>query len=191
MSNISKDSFNKFKEKVEKRKKKITVEHITIVSFVILIIIALIIVTSITIKTKNKLNKSNKELPEYAQDFNQNTFDNTVEEVKDKSEMRRMKIYLGDIFDNIEKENFSEIYARLDAKFKENYFPKQKVMEDYFKGEFPEGAGYVIKNFERLGTLYVYVIDIMSVKDARKKTDMKFIFEEYGLNDYTFSFSRK
>ena len=64
-------------------------------------------------------------------------------------------------------------------------------MEDYFKGEFPEDASYVIKNFERVGSLYIYVIDIKSIKDSRSKTEMKFIFEEYGLNDYKFSFSRK
>lgn len=190
MSNISKETFNKFKEKVDREQKKITAERVIVFLFVLLIIIALIVIIIITKKTKTKLSQS-KELPEYAENLNKEKFEDTVEEVKDKNEMRRIKIYLGDIFDNIEKGNYDEIYARLDEKYKENFFPKQQVLEDYLKGEFPEDAGYVIKNFERVGSLYVYVIDIMSVKDSKKKEDMKFIFEEYDLNDYRFSFSKK
>ena len=139
---------------------------------------------------KKRLITSNENLPKYAKDFNIDKYNDTVEEVRDKSEMRRMKIYLGDIFDNIENKNYDEIYARMDDKFKEKLFPKQKVLEDYLEGEFPKDAGYLIKNFERMGSLYVYVVDIISVKDNKKKIDMKFVFEEYGLNDYKFSFSK-
>ena len=191
MANISKEAFNKFKEKQEKKNIKMSVEKMTIIAFVILVIIALVAITIITIETKNKLNNSSKEMPSYAVNFNQSNFEDTIEEVKNKSEMKRMKVYLGDIFDNIEKGNFTEIYARLDDSFKENFFPKQKVLEDYLKGEFPEDAGYVIKNFERSLNQYIYVVDIISIKDSRKKTDMKFVFEEYDLNDYRFSFSKK
>lgn len=191
MSNISKDTFNKFKEKVDKTKKKISFERMMIFAFIILLIVAVIVIILVTNKTKSRLKDSNNKLPDYAQNFNQDGFNDTVEEVKDKGEMRRMKIYLGDILDNVDKGNYDEIYARLDEGFKENFFPRQKVLEDYLKGEFPKNPGYVIKNFERMGSLYVYIVDIMSVSDSKKKTDMKFVFEEYGLNDYKFSFSRK
>lgn len=190
MLNKKRNKFNK-KERDENKIKRNKVEKITIFTMIALVLIAFLIIIVITNKTKNKLMNSSEELPSYAKNFNEIKFNDTVEEVRDKGEMRRMKIYLGDIFDNIENKNYDEIYDRLDSNFKEKFFPKKQVLIDYLEGEFPKNAGYVIKNFERIGTLYVYVIDIGSVSDSKNKKDMKFVFEEYGFNDYKFSFSKK
>lgn len=190
MSNISKNTFDKYKEKIAKKAQKTSMEKMMIGSALVLLIIAIIVVIILTNQTKARLINTETVLPEYAQNIEQDKFNDTVEEVRDKSEMRRMKVYLGDIFDNIDKKNYDEIYARLDDEYKSNFFPKQKVLEDYLEGEFPKDPGYVIKNFERIGSLYVYIVDVGSVKDSRKKANMKFIFEEFGLNDYRFSFSK-
>lgn len=190
MLNISKKAFNKYKEKRNKKDKLSKVQKITIFVMIVLVIIAIIILMILTNKTKKRL-KGSSELPSYAEQFDKVKYNDTLEQVRDKGEMRRIKIYLGEFFDNVEKENYDEIYARLDDKYKEQFFPKKQVLIDYLKGEFPREAGYVIKNFERIGTLYVYVVDIGSMVDSKKKTDMKFVFEEYCLNDYKFSFSKK
>ncbi len=191
MRNISKKTFNKYKDKTEKNQRDTRINTIIIVGIIILMIVGIVSLVILTKKTKDRLRNSNKVLPEYAEQLNQKKFEHTVEHVRDKGEMARMKVYLGDIFDNIEKENYEEIYARLDDEYKEKFFPKLLVLVDYLEGEFPKGAGYVIKNFERTGSLYVFVVDIVSVKDSKKKLDMHFVFEEEGFNDYRFSFSKK
>lgn len=190
MLNISKKTYNEFKEKKEKDKKEFNVQKITIFAIVLLLLIAFLVIILLIINTKNKLIKNSENLPSYAQNFNKIKYNDTVEYVRDKGEMRRMKIYLGDFFDNIENKNYDEIYSRLDDSFKEKFFPRKQVLIDYINGEFPKDVGYVIKNFERIGSLYVYIVDIGSISDSRKKTDMKFVFEEYDLNDYRFSFSK-
>lgn len=191
MRKISKDTLSKYKEKKENKRKRDLIEKISITAIVVLLIIGIIVLYYLTNKTKKRLTDSSKEVPEYAVNLDQTKYQETVEQVKDKGEMARIKVYLGDIFDNIENKKYDEIYARLDDNYKEKFFPKVEVLKDYFEGEFPSDAGYVIKNFERIDTLYVYIIDIASIKDDRKKTDMRFVFEEYDLNDYKFSFSKK
>ena len=191
MRKISKKTYEDFKDKKERDKKESLVKNIVILIIIITVIVGIIIVSVFTKQTKDRLKNANKTIPEYAEQLDQNKFQDTIEHVRDKGEMARMKVYLGDIFDNIENKNYDEIYARLDDSYKERFFPKQAVLKDYLEGEFPVDAGYVIKNFERIGSLYVFVIDIHSIKDSRKKIDMKFVFEEFGLNDYKFSFSKK
>lgn len=190
MLNISKDALDNFKEKMKKKSKKTSIEKVIITGFVFVLVLGIIILLILISNTKKRLEGNSNKLPEYAQNLSQEKFEDTKEQVKDQGEMRRMKTYLGDIFTNIEDKKYEEIYARLDNKFKEGYFPKIKVLEDYLVGEFPKDAGYKIKNFERIGELYVYVVDVVSVTDSRKKIDMKFVFEEYELNDYKFSFSK-
>lgn len=189
MSSISKETFNKYKKNRKQKEKVSKIQKITLFTVIILVIIAIIILIVLTNKTKKKLLGSTS-LPTYAENLDQVKFNDTVEEVRDKSELRRMKIYLGEFLDNVENKNYEEIYTRLDGKFKENFFPKKQVLIDYLEGEFPKSAGYVIKNFERIGTLYVLIVDLGSVVDTKNKKDMKFVFEEYGLNDYKFSFSK-
>lgn len=190
MLNISKNTIKNYINKKDEKEKRNFIKKVFIILIVLVLIIAIIVIAILTSNMKKKLLANSETLPQYAKGFNIDKYNETVEEVRDKSEIRRMKIYLGDIFDNIENKNYDELYARLDDKFKEKLFPKQKVLEDYLEGEIPKGAGYVIKNFERIGSLYVYVVDVVSIKDNKKKIDMKFIFEEYGLNDYKFSFSK-
>lgn len=191
MSSITRKALENLKAKLQKKEKRASIEKIMIITGVVIAIITIIVLLILVSNTKKSLSKSNDKLPSYAENLDIDKFNDTVEEVRDHGEMRRMKIYLGEIFDNISNKNYGEIYARLDDRYKEGFFPRQAVLEDYLEGEFPEDPGYTIKNFERIGTQYVYVVDIMSVKDSRKKIDMTFVFEEYGLNDYRFSFSKK
>lgn len=191
MSNITRQAFENLKAKLKEKERKASFERIMITSGIIIAIVTIIVLSVLISNTKKSLSKENDKLPAYAENLNIDKFNDTVEEVRDQGEMRRMKIYLGDIFDNIANKNYEEIYARLDDRYKEGFFPKEAVLKDYLEGEFPEDPGYIIKNFERIGTQYVYLVDIMSVKDSKRKTDMTFVFEEYGLNDYKFSFSKK
>lgn len=191
MSSITKKAYENFKAKLQEKERKASIEKIMITTGIIIAIVTIIVLAILISNAKKSLSKTTDELPTYAENLNIDKFKDTVEEVRDQGEMRRMKTYLGDIFDNISNKNYEEIYARLDDRYKEGFFPRQEVLKDYLEGEFPEDPGYTIKNFERIGTQYVYLVDVLSVKDSRKKTDMTFVFEEYGLNDYKFSFSKK
>lgn len=191
MSSITKKAYENFKAKLQEKERKASIEKIMITTGLIIAIVTIIVLAILISNAKKSLSKTTDELPTYAENLNIDKFKDTVEEVRDQGEMRRMKTYLGDIFDNISNKNYEEIYARLDDRYKEGFFPRQEVLKDYLEGEFPEDPGYTIKNFERIGTQYVYLVDVLSVKDSRKKTDMTFVFEEYGLNDYKFSFSKK
>lgn len=78
----------------------------------------------------------------------------------------------------------------MDDTYKKGYFPKQEIFEDYLKGEFPKEAGYKFVNFERMGDLYIYTVDIMSAVDSKTRKGVHFVFKEEGYNDYRFSFSK-
>lgn len=186
---LTKDFVENFKnEKKKQGSKDKTTKYITIVGALFLILI-IIILQIITANTKKQL-KQNDVIPEYAKNFNRERFNVVKDEVKEQPEIRRFKIYLGDILDLIEKGEYDEVYARLDDTYKKRYFPNIKVFSDYCKGEFPKSIGYVIKNFERIGDFHIYTVDIGSELELRKKENMKFVFKEDNFNDYRFSFSK-
>ena len=55
------------------------------------------------------------------------------EEIKNMSESKRMKRYIGMFFEDIEEGKYLEAYSVLNEEFKNNYFPRLEDFEEYAK----------------------------------------------------------
>ena len=142
-----------------------------------------------------------------AQEDNSTVLDEvTDDEGKEMSEQDRMRRYAIQFIDNLDNEEFSEAYEKLNTDFKQTYFPTQNEFEQYVKERI--GTGELTINFnnierlgnEKTGNIYVLWVDVYDVLGndyvSEKETDeedeygnMNIVILERDYNDYELSFS--
>lgn len=170
---------------------------IMIISCIIMIVAVILIVVLIN-KPKTKdtnivINEPQTEEEIEAQE---------KEEIKNMSESKRMKRYIGMFFENIEEEKYNDAYSVLNEDFKNNYFPRLEDFEEYAKKYLNSSTlAITYDNIERLGnnkTGNMYVVwttitDIFMPKleDNEKIEQTNFVIIEKNYNDYEMSFSVK
>ena len=124
------------------------------------------------------------------------------EEIKNMSESKRMKRYIGMFFEDIEEEKYLEAYSVLNEEFKNSYFPRLEDFEEYAKKYLNSNTlAITYDNIERLGnnkTGNMYVVwttitDIFRPKLAEdeKIEQTNFVIIEKNYNEFEMSFSVK
>lgn len=105
MPKIKNEAIEELKKENAEKKKKITYEKLLILISLIATIILILVFISINNKTRERLKKE-EEIPSYAQNFNKENFKEVKNQVKGESEIKRIKTYLGDIFEKINKQEY-------------------------------------------------------------------------------------
>lgn len=161
------------------------------------IIIGIIIIVILCIITYNVNNKKEKIV-----DYNTMTEDeiseaidkkiNTIEinELADKDEYSRMKIYVSNFITAIENKDYEKAYGYLYEDYKKIFFPTINDFETYCKDKFPKVISVEYKNIERNGDIYVMWINMGSALAGKDSAiEMNFVVKENALNDFVLSFS--
>ena len=161
--------------------------------FVILGVIVIIILSVIAIRLSlnNKKVDVSKLSDEEVVEYIEEKLD-TIEkkELSEKGERDRMESYVASFINAIEKGNYEDAYDMLYKDFKTNYFPSYQDFKEYAENKFPKFAAVEHVNFERNGDIYIMwtkFSDSLGSKDSYK--DIKFVVQEYDLNDFKLSFS--
>lgn len=144
-----------------------------------------------TSQAKSSSNNSEEETPEVPLE----------EELKQMSESKRMKRYVGIFFENIENGNYEDAFKVLNSDFKKNYFNDNlNEFKDYANKYFnPSTMVVTYDNVERLGNnksgnMYVLWLTIGNLFQPKLAEDQEieqtnFVIIEYNYNDYEMSFS--
>lgn len=144
-----------------------------------------------TSQAQSSSNNSEEETPEVPLE----------EELKQMSESKRMKRYVGIFFENIENGNYEDAFKVLNSDFKKNYFNDNlNEFKDYANKYFnPSTMVVTYDNVERLGNnksgnMYVLWLTIGNLFQPKLAEDQEieqtnFVIIEYNYNDYEMSFS--
>lgn len=169
---------------------------IMIISFIIMIA-AIILITTLV---KPKSNKSNNTVAESTSSNYEETEETIEEEIKNMSETRRIKRYIGIFLQNIEDGKYQEAYDVLNEEFKLNYFPTIESFTEYAQKHLNSTTlAITYDNIERLGNnktgnMYTVLVTITDIFQPKLEEDEKlessyFVVIEYDYNDYEMSFS--
>lgn len=170
--------------------KRITILGICVSILVILLLVLVLISNT----SKNKKLENDAVLIKTTSSVDKKVNKAMDEAVKEKlsklSEQKRVEYYATDFIKAIEARNISKAYSVLNLDFKTNYFNTKKSFEDYVDEYFPKEMSTKYENMERLGDIYVLVVDI---KDILSKDPNDFecyiVVKENDYNDYELSFS--
>lgn len=184
-----------------KKKKNNNQKYIAIMIIAFIIMIAAVILIAVLItknKTKDVVTNVANNVPQTDEEIEE--FEK--EEIKNMSESKRMKRYIGMFLEDIEEGNYYDAYSVLNEEFKNNYFPRLEDFEEYAKKYLNSSTlAITYDNIERLGnnkTGNMYVIwttitDIFMPKLAENEEieQTNFVIVENNYNDYEMSFSVK
>ena len=166
--------------KQSKNKKAIAITLIAIAVIIIILSIVLAILTN-----KNKETDS-AVLQEEAKKIYD---DGMIAKLSEMTEGQRMKTYLADFIEKIEKKDYDSAYDFLYSDFKENYFKTLTEFENYCEEYFPAIFNVTTDNMERLNNIYVLELTVMDLVNTGRDFEMYFVIRENELNDYDLSFS--
>lgn len=181
------------KKKKQSNKKYIA---IMIISFIVMIA-AIILIIKVTNKSNKNQNNTISNSIEYEE-----TEESQQEEIKNMSESKRMKRYIGIFLENIEEGKYQEAYNVLNEDFKLNYFPTVEAFTEYAKKNLDSTTlAITYDNIERLGNektgnMYIVLTTITDIFQPKLEDDEKletnyFVIIEYDYNNYEMSFSVK
>lgn len=166
--------------KISKNKKAIVI--------LVIAIAVVIIILSIVLAVLNR--KTEEEKIAELEEKNRQVIENIeIEKLSNMTEMQRMKTYLADFIENIEKKKYDKAYEVLYSDFKENYFRTLTEFENYCKEYFPLMFNLKNNNIERLNNIYVLENTITDLTSTNKEFRIYFVIRENELNDYDLSFS--
>ena len=195
-----------------RRKKKDSLKDYKINLILVCIVLILMIVNIIMVikYISPKEAESNKQVANISVNETQNTVLDEVsdDEGKAMSEQDRMKRYAIQFIQNLDNEEFTEAYEKLNNEFKEKYFPAQNEFEQYVRERIGTGDLTInFRNIERLGNektgnLYVLWVDVYDVlgnkyvaesEEATEEDEgnMNIVILEKDYNNYELSFSLK
>ena len=158
------------------------------IAILVIAIAVIIVILSIVLSV---LKSKNKEVDQAKLEnkIEQVSNDTMVAKLADMTEMQRVKTYLADFIEKIEKKDYDAAYEILYSDFKENYFRTLTEFEAYCKEFFPVIFNVENKNMERLNNIYVLEVTIKDLVKINKEFDIYFVIRENALNDYDLSFS--
>lgn len=166
--------------KLDKNKKAIAILVIAIAVIIIILSIVLAV-----LKGKDGEVDSAKLQEQAKQIYDESM----VEKLAGMTEGQRMKSYLADFIEKIEKKDYDKAYELLYPKFKDNYFRTLTEFESYCKEYFPPIFNITNKNMERLNNIYVLESTITDLVNMDRGFNIYFVIRENELNDYELSFS--
>lgn len=183
-----------------KRKKRTNQKYIAIMIIAFIIMIAAVISILLILKSKTKEKNNNTVVT--TEPTEEEIEASEKEEIKNMSESKRMKRYIGMFFKDIEEGKYLEAYSVLNEEFKNNYFPRLEDFEEYAKKYLNSNTlAITYDNIERLGnnkTGNMYVVwttitDIFRPKLAEdeKIEQTNFVIIEKNYNEFEMSFSVK
>lgn len=113
-----------------------------------------------------------------------------LSKLSEMNERSRMEYYVSEFISAIEAENYEAAYQMLYSDFKDKYFPSISDFESYAKGKFPSMISLDYTNIERNGDIYVMWVTVANPLAGKNSgSEMNFVLQEYGLNDFALSFS--
>lgn len=182
-----------------KKKKNNNQKYIAImvISCIIMVAAVILIVVLLT-KTKDNTNNPVNNEPQTEEEIEALE----KEEIKNMSESKRMKRYIGMFFEDIEEGKYQDAYSVLNEEFKNNYFPRLSDFEEYAKKHLNSATlAITYDNIERLGNnktgnMYVIWMTITDIFMPKLEEDEEieqtnFVIIENNYNDYEMSFSVK
>lgn len=189
-SNNKKVNKNIF-EQYKKKGKKLSQSEKRVLALIILLIISAItffLIIFNLIKGQEVSNEINKYTQ--ARGVDKEHF----ERVRNAEEYKRMKIYTGEIIKSIVNKQYESVYNRLDKDYKEKYFNTLEEFKKYCENRLPENLVVIHNNIERIGEYYVLDVDLVNSenpRDIKSRRNVYFVFKEYKIEDYVFSFAKK
>ena len=184
---INKNIFEQYK----KKGKKLSQNEKRVLALIILLVISAItffLIIFNLIKGQEVSNEINKYTQ--AKGVDKEHF----ERVRNAEEYKRMKIYTGEIIKSIVNKQYESVYNRLDKDYKEKYFNTLEEFKKYCENRLPENLVVIHNNIERIGEYYVLDVDLVNSehpRDIKSRRNVYFVFKEYKLEDYVFSFAKK
>ena len=184
---INKNIFEQYK----KKGKKLSQSEKRVLALIILLIISAItffLIIFNLIKGQEVSNEINKYTQ--AKGVDKEHF----ERVRNAEEYKRMKIYTGEIIKSIVNKQYESVYNRLDKDYKEKYFNTLEEFKKYCENRLPENLVVIHNNIERIGEYYVLDVDLVNSenpRDIKSRRNVYFVFKEYKIEDYVFSFAKK
>ena len=173
-------------------KKKLKVKRIFLILGLIFIVLMLMLVIG-AVKSINKKDikvatiETNNQIEK---DISKAVNDSVKESLRNMSEQKRIEYYASEFLKTLENGNYAKAYSMLNSEFKNNYFESKGDFEEYIKKYFPKMTSTNYENLERLGDIYVLLVD---VKDVLSKDPNNFQFyiviKENDYNNFELSFS--
>lgn len=184
---VNKNIFEQYKKKA----KKLSQNEKRVLALIILLVISAItffLIIFNLIKGQEVSNEINKYTQ--ARGVDKEHF----ERVRNSEEYKRMKIYTGEIIKSIVNKQYESVYNKLDKDYKEKYFNTLEEFKKYCENRLPENLVVIHNNIERIGEYYVLDVDLVNSenpRDIKSRRNVYFVFKEYKIEDYVFSFAKK
>lgn len=114
-----------------------------------------------------------------------------IKKLANLSEQKRMEYYATEFIRALEGRKISTAYKVLNEDFKTNYFKTEESFGEYVKTYFPKEVSVNYKNMERLGNLYVLVVEIDDILTTTDPNNFEcyIVIKENEYADYELSFS--
>lgn len=171
------------------------VKRLTLI--IILVVVILFLLLSLVLISKNRNDEKTKDEAVVIETdeslnkkVNESVNDGIREELEGLSEQKRVEYYATKFIKALEARNVSLAYSMLNEDFKTNYFNKQDAFGEYIKKYFPKETSIEYKNMERLGDIYVLVVDVKDILSSDPNDfECYIVVKENDYNDFELSFS--
>lgn len=188
---------------IKRKKKNNNIKYIiAIIVIAIIMMINLVIIIKLTKKPSSTAQTSNTINSTASSESNteEEESQSRDEEVRNLSEIIRMKRYIGFFLEDIENGDYQSAYDVLNEDFKKTYFTNLEEFKNYADKNFNSSImTLTYDNVERLGNsktgnMYVVWVTISNMfqeklQDDEELPQTNFVIIEYDYNKYEMSFS--
>ena len=166
---------------------------IILVAILILIIVIVMMMFALKgMKGNNTGTATDQQISELSAQHKEEQFQEEVKDLSEMSEQQRMQFYCAKFFKAVDNERYEDAYGMLYDEYKENYFPNISNFKKYFQDYFPSDFSLSYSNFERLGDIYVLMVNLSDTVNGSygHNFSLYVVIQETALNEYVLSFSR-
>lgn len=169
-------------------------KKLLVLFLILLLIIAFFILILVSILKQEKQDPMvlSVELDENAQREVKASIDEAlVKKLAGLSEQKRIEYYATEFIKALEGRKISTAYKLLNEDFKTNYFKTEESFGEYVKTYFPKEVSVKYTNMERLGDIYVLVVEIKDILTSVNPNHFEcyIVIKENEYADYELSFS--
>ncbi len=157
----------------------------------IVFVLALILLSITNSKNQNPTVLSIETDEKTKQEVKRAVDEALVEKLSNLSEQKRVEYYATEFIKALEGRKISTAYALLNEDFKKNYFKTEESFGEYVKTYFPKEVSVKYTNMERLGDIYVLVVEIKDILTSVNPNHFEcyIVVKENEYADYELSFS--
>ena len=165
-------------------------KKIILISIILLVVLLVALLLLMLLRKPNKMSQEEIEKVDLKHIEEQNNLE--AEDLSGKSEQQRMEAYCSKFFRLVDRGNYEQAYELLYDDYKENYFPTLNNFKKYFEDYFPSDFGLSYENIERLGDIYVLMVNVSDVVNGSygHNFDLYVVLQEKEINNFVISFSR-